>query len=291
MNVKKHGIVLCGAGRIGIVHHQNILNNRRFELFYVVDVILAKAQELAEQAGPQCKALATVDEALKDDRVTTVLIATPTAFHHATILAAARAKKHIMCEKPISLEVHEIDECYAEAQKQNVQLLCGYQRRHDASFAKLQQAVRDGAIGIPEIIKTTSRDHPPPTMEYLKISGGIMHDCASHDVDVLRWVSGEDPISVFAQGSCFSKEIEGLGIGDWDNITISMKFPSGCLGLIDVSRHATYGYDQRIEVLGTKGMLQAENKRKTTVVFSNEAGSLIDPTRHSFPQRSNDLCY
>jgi len=112
-----------------------------------------------------------------------------------------------------------------------------------------------------------------------------MHDCASHDLDLQRWISQEDPVSVYAQGTCFDKAIDALGLGDWDNITISLKFPSGTLGLIDVSRHATYGYDQRIEVHGTKGMLQAENERITTVVYSNENGSTIDPTRHSFPQR------
>jgi len=152
-------------------------------------------------------------------------------------------------------------------------------------FSKLQKAVKEGVIGNTQIIKTTSRDHPPPTMEFLKISGGIFHDCASHDIDVCRWIAGEDPVSVYGQGTCFNKEIDALGLGDWDNITLSLKFPSGILGLIDISRHATYGYDQRIEVLGSKGMLQAENERQTTVILSNENGTTIDPTRHSFPQR------
>jgi len=226
-----------------------------------------------------------LSDALSDDRVKCVLISTPTNFHVATILAAVKAKKHVMCEKPISLDLKEIDECYGEAAKNGVHLLCAFQRRHDASFAKLQKAVVDGLIGQTQVIKTTSRDHPAPNPAFLKTSGGMFHDCALHDIDVQRWLAREDPVSLYATGSCFSKEIEAVGIGDWDNITISLKYPSGVLGLVDVARHATYGYDQRIEVLGEKGMLQAENPRITTVTFANENGFTSDITPFSFPER------
>jgi len=279
------GIALVGGGRMGGVHYRNILGNRRFDLIYVVDVIAEKAKELAEKAGGLTQPTSDLAVALGDHRVKCVLIATPTNFHVQTILAAVKAKKHVMCEKPISLDLKEIDECYGEAAKNGVHLLCGYQRRHDASFAKLQKAIASGVIGQTQMIRTTARDHPAPNPAFLKTSGGMFHDCASHDIDVQRWIAGEDPVSLYATGHCFSKEIQAVGIGDWDCVTISLKYPSGILGLVDVSRNSTYGYDQRIEVLGSKGMLQAENPRQTTVILSNEHGATHDVTPYSFPER------
>ena len=176
----KIGIALVGAGRIGCVHYRNILNNRRFGLLYVVrtnfyqlaifltfdlrkvDVLTEKARELADKSGTHTKGTSDLTEALSDQRVQAVLVANPTNYHVQTILAAVqvisveslsvcseymKAKKHVLCEKPISLSLKEIDECYAEATKNGVRLLCGFQRRHDASFAKLQKAVMDGLIG------------------------------------------------------------------------------------------------------------------------------------------------
>ena len=134
-----------------------------------------------------------------------------------------------------------------------------------------------------QIIKTTSRDNPVPTLAYLKISGKIFHDCGSHDIDVCRWIAGEDPCEVYAAASSFNKDIKALE--DWDTVLITLKFPSGVIASIDLSRKAAYGYDQRIEVLGDKGMLQAMNRQPTTVVLSNDEGVSTDPYCYSFPQR------
>jgi len=188
-----------------------------------------------------------------------------------------------MCEKPISLSVKEIDECYNEAKKHNVPLLCGYQRRSDPSFVALQEAARSGKIGTLQIIKTISRDNPVPTLAYLKISGGIFHDCGSHDIDVCRWVLQEDPFEVFAVASAFNQDIKALD--DFDTVLITLRFPSGAIGNIDLSRKAAYGYDQRIEVLGDKGMLQSQNRQPTTTVLSTDQGINSDPFCYSFPQR------
>jgi len=164
-----------------------------------------------------------------------------------------------------------------------VPLLCGYQRRSDPSFVKLQETCRNGGIGTLQIVKTISRDNPVPTIAYLKISGGIFHDCGSHDIDVCRWILQEDPFEVFAVASCFNPAIKELN--DFDTVLITLKYPSGALACIDLSRKAAYGYDQRIEVLGDKGMVQAENKQPTTLVHSTDMGLNTDPNCYSFPQR------
>jgi len=276
------GVCLVGLGRIGAVHLRSIIANPRLELKYVVDVDF-KAATNAAALAPHAKPLGKIDEALADKDVKAVVICTPTAAHPELIIASVRAGKPVMCEKPISLNVKEIDECYNEAKKHGVHLLCAYQRRSDPSFRQLQETCKKGGIGTLQIVKTISRDNPVPTIAYLKISGKIFHDCGSHDIDVCRWVMNEDPVEVFAYASAFKKEIKE--IDDWDTVLITLKFPSGALGSIDLSRKAAYGYDQRIEVLGDKGMVQAMNRQPTTTVLSTDQGISTDPYCYSFPQR------
>jgi len=147
------------------------------------------------------------------------------------------------------------------------------------NFKKL----RKGAVGTLQIVKTTSRDNPVPTLAYLKISGGIFHDCGSHDIDVVRWILQEDPTEVFATANAFNQDIKALN--DFDTVLISLKFPSGAIASIDLSRKAAYGYDQRIEVLGDKGMVQSMNRQPTTTIVSNDQGIHSDAYCYSFPQR------
>jgi len=275
-------IALVGSGRIGKVHLHNALANPRFQLRYVVDVDMNSAQAAASRI-PNCKAIPKIDEALADKELKGVVICTPTAQHRELILACIKAGKAIMCEKPISLDVKEIDECYNEAKKHNVPLLCGYQRRSDPSFVQLQETCKKGGVGTVQIVKTISRDNPVPTLAYLKISGGIFHDCGSHDIDVCRWVVGEDPFEVYATASTFNQDIKALN--DFDTVMITLRFPGGAIGSIDLSRKACYGYDQRIEVLGDKGMVQSMNRQPTTTILSNEQGVHGDPNCYSFPQR------
>jgi len=233
--------------------------------------------------APGCKYLKTIDEALQDQKLKGVVICTPTAAHKDIIIKSIRAGRTVMCEKPISLKLEEIDECYAEAKKHNVPLFCAYQRRSDPSFVKLYESIRKGDIGKVQIVKTISRDNPVPTVAYLKISGGIFHDCGSHDIDLCRWIAGEDPTEVYAAASTFREEIKA--IDDYDTIMITLKFPSGAIGSIDLSRKAAYGYDQRMEVLGEKGMVQTQNRQPSSFVLSTESGVIGDPNMYSFPQR------
>jgi len=276
------GVALVGAGRIGMVHLRTILGHPKLTLKYVVDADIEAAKRAVSQSV-SAKAVTRLEDVLVDPDVKGIVICTPTAAHREAILAAVRCGKAVMCEKPISLNVKEIDECYNEAKKCGVPLLCGYQRRSDPSFVKLHETCRNGGIGTLQIVKTISRDNPVPTLAYLKISGGIFHDCGSHDIDVCRWILNEDPYEVFAVASTFNPAIKELN--DYDTVLITLKYPSGALANIDLSRKACYGYDQRIEVLGDKGMVQAENRQPTTVVHSTDIGRNTDTNCYSFPQR------
>jgi len=281
-NSGRAGVCLVGGGRIGTVHLRNIINNPRLDLKYFVDVDEGIAKSYAAKA-PGCKALLSIGEALADPSVVGVVVCSPTATHRDIILASVRAGKAVMCEKPISLKLSEVDECYNEAKKHNVPLLCGYQRRSDPSFVKLRETVISGKIGKVQIVKTMSRDHPVPPVRFLRISGGIFHDCGSHDIDVVRWLTGEDPIEVSAVANAFNPDIKALD--DFDTVLINLKMPSGIIASIDLSRNGPYGYDQRIEVLTEKGMVQAMNKQPTSVILSLEDGVHTDPYLHSFPER------
>jgi myo-inositol 2-dehydrogenase/D-chiro-inositol 1-dehydrogenase len=276
------GIALVGMGRIGKVHFKNIISNTRSKLKWIVDVDLKAAQE-AVQGLSDIKLTTNLDEALKDPAVQGVVVCTPTSEHKETILKSLRSGKPIMCEKPISLSLNETDECYNESKKLGVPLLCGYQRRSDPTFSSLQEHCKKGSIGKLQVIKTTSRDNPVPTLAYLKISGKIFHDCGSHDFDLCRWISGEDPIEVHSYATAFNPDIKALH--DWDTVVVHMKFPSGALAMVDLSRKATYGYDQRIEVLGDKGMIQSNNQQRTSNLIHLENGISSDPNLYSFQQR------
>jgi len=279
------GVAIIGVGRIGAIHFRNILKNTDLSLRWVIDVNKTAAEDFAAKVPAKfnCKSSSSLDEMLQDRNVQAVVICTPTAEHPQAILSCLRAGKAVMCEKPIAMNLQDIDMCYNESKKLNVPLLCAYQRRHDDSFARAREHIRNGGIGKIQMVRTSSRDHPYPTMNYLKISGKIFHDCASHDMDMVRWLTGEDPIEVFAVGSAFNSEIGSMK--DWDTIMITMKFPSGVIANIDNSRFAAYGYDQRIEILGDKGMVQAMNQTPTSVVYSSENGISTDPYHFSFPQR------
>jgi len=279
------GVAIIGVGRIGAIHFKNILRNTDLSLKWVIDVNAKGAEEFCSRvpAKFQCQWASNLDSMLKDRSVRGVIICTPTAEHPDQILACLRAGKAVMCEKPIAMKLEDIDRCYEESKKLNVPLLCAYQRRHDDSFSRARDVIRSGGIGKLQMVRTSSRDHPYPTMNYLKISGKIFHDCASHDMDMVRWLTGEDPVEVFAVGTAFNPEIGNMK--DWDTIMITLKFPSGIVANIDNSRFAAYGYDQRIEAFGDKGMVQAMNQTPTSVIVSNENGVSTDPYLHSFPQR------
>lgn len=173
--------------------------------------------------------------------------------------------------------------CYNEAEKVGKPLFCALNRRFDPGIMDIYARARKGAVGEIHMVKKTSRDSPIPPVEYLKISGGIFHDCAVHDIDIICWIVGEIPTSVYAQAHAFVPGIAELS--DVDTVAIVLKFPSGVIAQIDLSRFAAYGYDQRLEVFGNKGMIVNENNRPVAVQLSNTQGTHQLPIYNSFPTR------
>jgi len=188
-----------------------------------------------------------------------------------------------MCEKPLGHDVTTIDSLYALADKMGRHLLCGFHRRWDPNFAAGAEAVAKGACGKIHKMKTVSRDNPVPSIEYLKISGGIVHDCASHDIDMLCWVLQSYPTQVYGLAHCHDPEIKKLD--DFDSVELVFNFSNQIIGTVDVTRKAVYGYDQRYEVVGDKGLVQIHNHPKTSFVSATVDGYSHAAGRHSFQQR------
>ena len=273
---------MIGAGRIGAVHAANIRSHSDAELRWVVDT----RREAAEAQAAQCDARVDTafDAALADPEVDGVVITTSTDTHVDLILAAARAGKPTFCEKPIDLDMHRVDACLKEVDASGVPLMIGFNRRFDPSFRALHDAVQEGAIGKVEVVKITSRDPAPPPIEYIRVSGGLFRDMMIHDFDMACWLMGEDPVEVFAAASC-RVDPEIGEVGDVDTAVVVMKGADGTLAQIDNSRRAAYGYDQRIEVLGPKGMLRAEDPSPTTVERWTDEAISRDKPPHFFLER------
>ena len=277
-------ISLLGLGRAGSFHLASIRALPGVELLQVHDTDRARAERVAAEYG--CGVAADAKEATVAPEVDAVVVATPTQTHFEYVAAALEAGKPVLSEKPLGTDVAQIDRCFARAGEQGVPLLVAFQRRFDPSFAAVAKAAHEGRVGPLQFIRSVSRDNPVPSLDYLRSSCGIFHDCVVHDLDLVCYVAGEAPEEVFAFGSNLVPEIRE--IGDLDNVIVTLRFPSGLLASIDVSRQGTHGYDQRIEVLGTGGMVQAENRAQTTAVLSTREGSTRPPIDHSFPTRYLD---
>jgi myo-inositol 2-dehydrogenase/D-chiro-inositol 1-dehydrogenase len=220
-----------GAGRIGAIHAANLAASGGARLRYVVDVNPAAAQKLAAQHGAQVADVAT---ALGDPGVDAVIIASSTDTHADLAIAAARAGKAIFCEKPVDLSLKRVDACLAAVKKAGVPMLVGFNRRFDPSFAEVHRRIRAGAIGAVEQVIVTSRDPGLPPIAYLKVSGGQFRDMTIHDFDMARWLLGEEPVEVFAYGSCLVDPAVAKA-GDTDSVMILMKTASGKLAHINNS--------------------------------------------------------
>ena len=255
---------LLGAGRIGIVHAANIARNPRVKLAYVYDTNVAAAQAVASESG--ASVAPDVDTVLADATVDGVLIASPTSTHVDLITAAARAGKAILCEKPIDLEIGRVNRCRQSLAATGVPVQIGFNRRYDRSHRALRDAVRGGDIGALELLVITSRDVRIAPLAYLKVSGGIFRDMTIHDFDMARFILGDDPIEeVHAVGSVMVDPAL-RDFGDVDTAMVIMKAASGALVHINNSRRCVYGYDQRIEAFGARGMVQSDNLRASALV-------------------------
>jgi myo-inositol 2-dehydrogenase/D-chiro-inositol 1-dehydrogenase len=275
-------IAVIGAGRIGQIHARNVARHPGAHLRWITDVNRDAAASLAKELGAEVAADAA--QAIGDKAVNAVVICSPTDTHAELIEAAAKAGKAIFCEKPIDLSLERVDRCLDTVRKAGVTMMIGFNRRFDTSFAAVHAGVRSGKIGTLETLIITSRDPGPPPIGYIKQSGGLFRDMMIHDFDLARWMLGEAPTEVYAVASNLVDPEIGK-VGDIDTAMVVLKTKSGCIAQISNSRRAVYGYDQRVEAFGSKGMLQAGNQTATTVTFSGEPGVTGDKPLHFFLER------
>jgi myo-inositol 2-dehydrogenase/D-chiro-inositol 1-dehydrogenase len=274
-------IGLLGAGRIGRIHGGNVAASSRAQLVAVADALPAAARKLAREAGARA---ATVDDVIAAADIDAVFVCTPTDTHADLIEAAVNAGKAVFCEKPVDLDARRIRRCLKVVARTRRPLMIGFNRRFDPNFASLQQRLAAGEIGDVEIVTITSRDPGPPPIDYVKRSGGLFRDMMIHDLDMARFLLGEEPVEVMAYGSC-RVDPAIRKAGDVDTATVMLRTRSGRLCQISNSRRATYGYDQRIEVHGSKGMLRAGNIHETTVESAGSAGFRSDVIQNFFLER------
>jgi myo-inositol 2-dehydrogenase/D-chiro-inositol 1-dehydrogenase len=277
-------IAQFGAGRIGQIHAANIAASKDARLRYVIDVNAEAAQKLAARYGAK---VVGEHEAFADPAVGAVLIASSTDTHARLAIAAARAGKAIFCEKPIDLSLKKVDECLAEVEKAGVPMFVGFNRRFDPSFAALKKRLDAGEVGAVEQVVISSRDPGPPPHAYVKVSGGMFRDMTIHDFDMARWLLGEEPVEVYAMGECLVDRKIGAA-GDIDSAMVLLRTASDRMCHINNSRRAAYGYDQRIEVAGAKGMLRAQNIGETTVEHFTAKGTVSDRPLDFFLERYAD---
>ncbi len=259
---------LFGAGRIGRVHAGNIVRHRRTRLMAVCDTDQAAAETLASESESE---VASAAEILTNRDIDVVAVASPAETHAELIEAAARSGKAIFCEKPIDKDLGRVRRVLQIVNENGAVLFMAFNRRFDPSFAALQHQLREGEIGRPEMVFLTSRDPAPPSLAYLARSGGLFRDMMIHDFDVARWLLNEEPEEVFAVGRCFADPAIA-DIGLLDTAVVTLTFPSGAIVNINCAMRAAYGYDQRVEVHGSKGMLSIGNRFETSLVKSARAG-------------------
>ncbi len=271
-------VAVFGAGRIGQIHARNVAASSRARLAGVVDVDHALAERLANACGA---GVIDPDAAFSADAV---MICTPTPTHATLIERAAVAGKPAFCEKPIDLDAARVRACLDAVTRAGIPLMVGFNRRFDPSFRTLHHRLRNGEIGRLELLNITSRDPVPPPPSYIASSGGLFRDMMIHDLDMARFLLGEDPVELYAAASVLVDPAIGAA-GDVDTAVVVLRTASGALAQVSNSRRAAYGYDQRIEAHGASGMLRANNMTATTVEHAGAAGFTTDPALPFFLER------
>jgi myo-inositol 2-dehydrogenase/D-chiro-inositol 1-dehydrogenase len=275
-------IALIGAGRIGKIHAANAVAHPELTLASVVDPMAEAAEALAHTTGA---AVGSLEAVLADPEIAGVIVASSTDTHLDYCLRAHAAGKAVFCEKPIDMD---LGRARAAASKlDGARILLGFNRRFDPSFQSLEARLAGGAVGALETLQITSNDPAPPPIAYVKVSGGLFKDMAIHDFDMARWLLGEEPTEVFAWGSCLVDPAIGQA-GDIDTARTLLKTASGKLCVIANSRRSGFGYDQRIEAYGAKGMVRADNATESTVQIWTESGAQADRFQNFFLDRYQD---
>ena len=272
---------LLGAGRIGQVHAAVIAAHEGSTLAAISDVYAPAAEELAAKYHAQVR---SSDEIIADDSINAVLIATSTDTHSDLIEAATQAGKAVMCEKPVDLSLERARACLKAVSATGRPVMIGFNRRFDPSFAAIRNSLAAGQIGKAELLSVTSFDPAPPPVEYIKVSGGMFRDMMIHDFDMTNFIMGETPVSISASGACLVDPEIGRA-GDIDTAVVTLSYADGKLAVIKNSRRAAYGYDQRLELLGADGLLQAQNMLENTVVKSTGQGVISAKPTYFFIER------
>ncbi|MDN3670372.1 inositol 2-dehydrogenase [Echinicola jeungdonensis] len=263
--MKKINIGIIGLGRIGQIHFSNL----KYCIPNANLVMVADPQKAGEFNGVP---IGTAEEVINHEKIEAVVICSPTDTHSVYIEKCALAGKDIFCEKPHDLSLERVVCTLESVKKAEVKLMLGFNRRFDGNFKKIQQLVAQNKIGDPTILKITSRDPGPPPLEYLKSSGGMFMDMSIHDFDMARFIMGKEVEKVYASAGVFSSN-DVKEAGDIDTAIITLTFIDGSMAVIDNCRKAVYGYDQRLEVFGNKGMAQIDNNKHDTHLFFDQSGS------------------
>jgi len=299
-DVGRIGVVVCGFGRAGKIHTKNLVHNPRVHLLAIFELPSAfesSAVALRAMGYDAPHELLQPSEKftsfLSNPGLHAVVVTTPTPDHQPLVTAALMAGKAVFCEKPLASTLEETKDLYKIADEKKVPLFCSLNRRFDPTLTALRNALKKdngewGALGAPLVVKTVARDHPLPPLEFMKTSGGMVHDCGIHDMDLVCWLTGALPDTVFTMGYCHDAGI--ASIGDVDTLAISMQFskPKNMIATLDLCRHGTYGYDQRVEVLCAGGMLESQAQRENGLAITSTADckrTSLAPILPSFPQR------
>ena len=277
-------IALMGAGRIGKMHANLIMANSNCSLEFVYDVNTKFAEEISKQTG--AKVAKSPEDAINSENTDAVFIASATPTHVSFITMAVNAKKPVFCEKPIDLDISKVDECREFIKDKNTPIQIGFNRRFDKSHSKVKIASNDNEIGKLEMLVISSRDPEPPGIDYLKAAGGFFRDTTIHDFDLSRFILGDDPIEKI---SAFGEQLiseDAKKVGDHDTAMFIMRSKSGVLIHINNSRRAVYGYDQRVEAFGSKGMIISNNQTQSSVEkYTKDHTFAKDPVQFFFIER------
>jgi myo-inositol 2-dehydrogenase/D-chiro-inositol 1-dehydrogenase len=284
VSTQKLHVGIIGTGRIGRVHAETLaFRLPETQIAAIADIDREAAQAVAARCGIS-NVVESSAQIVSDPQIEAVLICSPTPTHADLIVAAATAGKHIFCEKPIAFDLGQIDCALAAVQAAGVQLQIGFNRRFDANFARVRKAVASGEIGVPSLMHIVSRDPAPPPLAYVRSSGGIFADMTIHDFDMARFLIGDEVEEIYTSAGVMVDPEIGLA-GDLDTALVVLRFRNGVIGTIDNSRNAVYGYDQRVEILGSKGKIATENRYPNQAVVSSGHAVYKDLPLNFFMER------
>uniref|UniRef100_A0A7S2RZX5 Gfo/Idh/MocA-like oxidoreductase N-terminal domain-containing protein n=1 Tax=Eucampia antarctica TaxID=49252 RepID=A0A7S2RZX5_9STRA len=285
MSLNRARVALVGTGRMGQIRAAILYSNPRFDLCGIIDKKLDSAKMLATKY--RAKPFESIDEAIthfgRSNAIDGIVLSSPTFTHDAVIREAANHGLAIFTEKPVDETANKITSLFEFCQEKQAELCCGFQRRFDNSYVTTALAVKEGRIGKPITANIFFADHPSPPIDFMLSGGNIFFDLCAHDVDYIRWLFDDEVVSVYATGTSSDRVLDEAGV--YDNATMIFKFRKGMVVTINLSRSASYGYDQRCEVFGSSGLLTIGNEHANTSVLSNDYGIHQAKLKHSFPER------